>query len=103
MKMCPSKRKALLSSLGNIDPSYDRLILFDIDKYDIYCLPPLMAFQLPISIKNIYIHQCIIYEGVYICDMSSQVWNKLGSLELVSSTISLHAYDGRNSQPKGLY
>jgi hypothetical protein len=34
--------------------------------------------------------------------MSAHVWKWLGSTELVPSTITLRAYDGRPSQPEGL-
>jgi hypothetical protein len=35
--------------------------------------------------------------------MSKTVWKKLGSPELVPSTITLRAYDGRPSSPEGLF
>jgi hypothetical protein len=31
------------------------------------------------------------------------VWQKLGSLELIPSAITLRAYDGRPSSPEGLF
>jgi hypothetical protein len=46
---------------------------------------------------------CIINEGTSTCVMFYSVWKKVISPYLVSSTISLHAYDGKPSQPKGLY
>jgi hypothetical protein len=35
--------------------------------------------------------------------MSKSIWQKLGSPELIPSTITLRAYDGRPSSPKGLF
>jgi hypothetical protein len=35
--------------------------------------------------------------------MSKVVWKKLGSLELVPSSITLRAYDGRPSSPEGIF
>jgi hypothetical protein len=35
--------------------------------------------------------------------MSKTVWQKLGSLKLIPSTITLRAYDGRPSSPEGLF
>jgi hypothetical protein len=32
LQMCPSQWKDLLSSLGVVDPSYDRMITFDTEK-----------------------------------------------------------------------
>ena len=49
------------------------------------------------------INRCIINEGETTCIISSNVWKRLGSPNLVSSSISLCAYDGRSSQPRGLY
>lgn len=39
----PTQWKALLSSLGVVDPSDDRIIAFDINKAE-PCLPPSVAF-----------------------------------------------------------
>jgi len=44
-----------------------------------------------------------IDEGVCTCVMSSFVWKKLGSLEIILSTISLKDYDVRPSKSQGLY
>jgi hypothetical protein len=49
------------------------------------------------------IHRCIIDEGTSTCIMSKTVWNKLGSPELVTSAITLRAYDGRPFSPKELF
>jgi len=35
--------------------------------------------------------------------MSKVVWKKLGSLELVPSSITLQYYDGRPSSPEGIF
>jgi hypothetical protein len=35
--------------------------------------------------------------------MSKYIWYKLGSLELIPSSITLRAYDGRPSSPEGLF
>lgn len=66
-------------------------------------LPSSVTFQLPVTIKNITVNQCIIDEGESTCVMSAHVWKWLGSTELVPSTITLRAYDGCPSQPEGLY
>lgn len=77
--MCPSQQNTLLSALGAIDPLYDRMITFDIDKVYFPRLPPFVTFQVPITIKNIIIHRCIIDEGASTCVMSTHVWKNLGS------------------------
>ena len=66
-------------------------------------LPSSVAFQIPVVIKNLIIHRCIINEGASTCIMSTLVKWRLGSPELTPSTITLRAYDGFLSQPEGLY
>lgn len=92
----------MLYALGAIDPSNARLITFNIDNAEMR-LPPSIAFQIPVTVKNVVIHRCIINEGASTCVMSIDVWKKLGSPELVPSMITLRSYDGRPSQPQGLY
>jgi hypothetical protein len=48
-------------------------------------------------------HWCIIDQGESTCIMSKTVWHKHGSPDLVPSSITLRAYDGRTSSPEGLF
>jgi hypothetical protein len=98
----PTQRKSLLFSLGAVDPADTRLITFDLDSCEPH-LPAVVAIQIPVKIRNITIHRCIIDEGASTCIISKTVWQKLGSLELIPSAITLRAYDGRPSSPKGLF
>jgi hypothetical protein len=93
LQTCPTQRKSLLSTLGAVDPADTRLITFDLDCGEPH-LPTLVAFQIPVKIQNITVHRCIIDEGASTCIMSKTVWQKLGSPELIPSTITLRAYDG---------
>jgi hypothetical protein len=102
LQTCPTQWKSLLSALGAVDPADTRLITFDLDCGEPR-LPTLVAFQIPVKIQNITVHRCIIDEGASTCIMSKIVWKKLGSPELVPSTITLRAYDGRPSSPEGLF
>jgi hypothetical protein len=86
IQTCPTQRKSLLSTLGAFDLVDTRLITFDIDSGEPH-LPTLVAFQ-------ITVHHCIIDEGASTYIMSKTVWQKLGSLDLIPSTITLRAYDG---------
>jgi hypothetical protein len=88
--------------LGVIDPTNTRLNTFDIDSREPR-LPTLVAFQIPVNIQNIIVHRCIIDEGASTCIMSKVVWKKLGSPELIPSSITLRAYDGQPSSPEGLF
>jgi hypothetical protein len=92
----------LLSALGAVDPADTRLITFDLDSGEPH-LPTLVAFQIPIKIWNITFHQYIIDEGASTCIMSKFVWQKLGSPEIVPSSITLRAYDCLPSSPEGIF
>jgi hypothetical protein len=92
----------LLFALREVDPTDTRLITFDHDSGE-PCLPTLVAFQIPVKIQNIIVHNCIIDEGASTCIMSKMMWQKLGSPELIPSAITLRAYDGRPSSPEGVF
>jgi hypothetical protein len=102
LQTCPTQRKSLLSALGEVDPADTRLITFDLDSSEPR-LPTLIAFQIPVKIRNITVHRCIIDEGASTCIMSKTVWKKLGSPELIPSSITLRAYDRQPSSPEGLF
>jgi hypothetical protein len=93
LQTCPTQRKSLLSALGAVDPADTRLITFDLDSSKPR-LPATVAIQVPVKIRNITVHRCIIDEGESTCIMSKTVWQKLGSPELTPSAITLRAYDG---------
>jgi hypothetical protein len=101
LQTCPTQRKSLLSALGAVDPTDTRLITFDLDSSEPR-LPAAVAIQVPVKIRNITIHRCIIDEGASTCIMSKTVWQKLGSSELTPSAITLRAYDRQPSSPEGL-
>jgi hypothetical protein len=102
LQTCPTQRKSLLSTLGEVDPADTRLITFDLDSGEPH-LPTLIAFQIPVKIWNITVHHCIINEGASTCIISKMVWQKLGSPELIPSAITLQAYKGQPSSPEGLF
>jgi hypothetical protein len=87
--------------LGAVDPADTQLITFDSDSGEPR-LPAQVAFQIPVKIWNTTIYRCIIDEGASTCIMSKHVWQKIGSPELVPSTITLRAYDGRPTSSAGL-
>jgi hypothetical protein len=88
LQTCPTQRKSLLSAMGAVDPADTRLITFDLDSCE-PCLPATVAIQIPVKIRNITVHRCIIDEGASPCIMSKIVWQKLGSLELLPFAITL--------------
>jgi hypothetical protein len=102
LQTCPTQHKSLLFALGAVDLDDTRLITFYLDSGE-PCLPALVAFQILVKIWNITVHRCIIDEGASTCIMSKIVWQKLGSPELISSSITLRAYDEQHSSPEELF
>lgn len=62
LQTCPSQNKELFTTLGAIYLSYIHLMTSDIDQSE-PCLPSSVAFQIPITIKDICIYHCVIDEG----------------------------------------
>jgi len=89
--------------VGAIDPVDDQFIIFNARQSNYPPLPPSVAFQIPVKIRNANVARCIIDEGASTCVMSASVWKQLGSPELAPSTITLRAWDGHASQPIGLF
>jgi hypothetical protein len=102
LQTCPTQRKSLLSAMGAVDPADTRLITFDLDNCEPR-LPAAVAIQIPVKIRNITVHRCIIDEEASTCIMLKSVWQKLGSPELLPSAITLRAYDGRSASPEGIF
>jgi hypothetical protein len=98
LQTCPTQWKSLLSAMGAVDPADTRLITFDLDNCEPR-LPAAVTIQIPVKIRNITVHRCIIDEGASTCIMSKSVWQKLGSPERLPSAITLRAYDGRSAAP----
>lgn len=91
----------MLSTLGTIDPSYAHLITFDLDRAKPR-LSSSVAFQVPVTIKNLIIHRCIIDKGESTCVMSTHIFKMIGSVNRTLSLMTLWAYDGHPPQPQGL-
>jgi hypothetical protein len=102
LQTCPTQRKSLLSAMGAVDPADTRLITFNLDNCEPR-LPAAVAIQIPVKIRNITVHRCIIDEGASTFIMSKSVWQKLGSPELLPSAITLRAYDRRSASPEGIF
>ena len=86
---CPSQKKALLTTLGAVDPSDDRLIVFSVDSSEHPPLPSPIAFEIPIRVCNAIISLCIIDEGASTYVMSAIIWKQLKSSNLFASTFTL--------------
>jgi hypothetical protein len=51
LQICPTQQKALLKSIGGIDPTNTNLIIFDLEE-QILRLPPQLAFQIQFVVTN---------------------------------------------------
>ena len=72
LKTFPTQWKALLASLGVVDPSDSKLITFNTDNGEPQ-MPSTIAFQIVVSIQNLVLHRCIVDEGASTCIMSTLV------------------------------
>ena len=72
LKMCPMQQKALLATLRAVDPSDSNLITFDKENGELH-MPSTISFQIPMSIRNLVVHQCRVDEGASMCVMSTLV------------------------------
>ena len=68
LKIRPSQKSALLTTLGAIELLESHMMTFDIDRITPQ-FPSLVAFQISITIKNIYIYCCVTNEGISTCVM----------------------------------
>jgi len=77
LQLCPTQKKALLTTLGVVDPSDDHFIVFSIDTSEPPLFPSSIVFELPVRVHNALISHCIINEGTSTCVMSTIVWKEL--------------------------
>ena len=89
--------------MGIVDPTNDRLNVFNVDQLEHPPLPASVAFQISVKMRNAKVSRCVIDEGESIYVMSTLVWKQLGSPNMAPSTITLQAWDGHASQPIGLF
>ena len=101
LKTFPMQWKALLTTLGAVDPSDSKLIKFDMENGEPR-MPSTIAFQILVSIRNLVVHQCIVNEGASMCVMSTLVLQKLGSPILQPSSTTLWDYDGHPTKSQGI-
>ena len=74
LQLCPSQKKALLSTMGAVDPANDQMIVFDAHQSEHPPLPTSVAFQIPVKTRNDNVSRCIIDEGASTYVMSTSVW-----------------------------
>ena len=90
---CPTQRKNLLTSLGELDPDNTNLIHFNIEKYKSR-LPHQITFQISSRVFGIKVHRIILDEGASTSVLSIACWRAIGSHELTKSPMTLKDFDG---------
>jgi hypothetical protein len=101
LQSCSAQRKALLKSIGGIDPTDTNLIVFDLEDH-IPRLPPQLAFQIQVVVFDKNIFRTVIDEGASTCVMSFSCWKAIGSPPLNESQNTLKAFNGSGFKPYGV-
>jgi hypothetical protein len=94
----PIQWKALLKSIGGIDPTDTNLIIFDLEDH-IPRLPPQLAFQIQVIVSKKNIFRTVINEGASTCVMSITYWKAISSPPLIESHNTLKAFNGSSFKP----
>jgi len=97
----PPQQKALLTSIGGIDPLESNIISFDI-KHSELCLSHQLALQITFGCINKNIFHMVIDEGEAACIMYFSYWKSLGSPQLTTSQTILKDFDGYFLKPHGI-
>jgi hypothetical protein len=98
LQSCPIQWKALLKSIGGINPMDTNLIIFDLEDH-IPRLPPQLAFQIQVIVSDKNICRTIIDEAALMCVMSIACWKSIGSPPLTESHNMLKAFNGSGFKP----
>ena len=93
LQSCPAQWKALLKSIGGIDPINTNLIIFNLEDR-IPRLPPQLAFQIQVVVENKNICRTVIDEGTSTCVTSVTCWKSIGSPTLTESHNMLKCFNG---------
>ena len=101
LQSCPTKRKNLLTSLGDTDPSDTDLIHFNLENLK-PILPHQLDFEVITRVVGKKVFRTILDEGASTSVLSLSYWKAIGSLELVKSPTTLKAFDIRGFHPYGL-
>jgi hypothetical protein len=94
----PIQWKAMLKSIGGIEPMDTNLIIFDLE-YHVPRLPPQLVFQIQVSFENKNIYRTVIDEGASTCIMYITCWKSIGSPTLIESHNTLNAFNGIGFKP----
>jgi hypothetical protein len=83
-------------------PPSPRMVSFDWNDLVDPHIHSATPFQIRVEVNSTNIYRCIVDEGASVSILSSSVWKVLGSLELVSSSHELLAFDRCPSEYLGV-
>ena len=83
----------MLTALGSLDPDNSNLIHFNVENYK-YRLPHKLAFQIITKVVRKKVFRTVLDEGASTSVLSMSCWKDINSLELVTSPMTLKAFDG---------
>ena len=101
LQSCPTQRKILLTTLGALDPDNTNLIHFNVKNYNSR-LPHKLAFQIIMKVVEKKFFRIVLDEGASTSVLSLSCWKAIGSPKLVTSPMTLKAFDGSGFHPHGL-
>ena len=93
LQSCPTQCKNLLIALGALDPDNTNLIHFNVKNYK-YRLPHKLAFQIIMKVVRKKVFRTVLDEGASTSVLSLSCWKPLSSPELVTSAMTLKAFNG---------
>ena len=93
LQSCPTQRKKLLTTLGSLHPDNTNLIHFNVKNYKSR-LPHKLAFQIILKVVGKKVFRTVLGEGASTSVLSLFCWKAIGSPKLVTSPMTLYAFDG---------
>ena len=101
LQSCHTQCKNQLTALGDLDPDNINLIHFNVENYK-SILPHKIALQIITILVRKKVFRTVLDEGASTLVLSLSCWKAIGSPELVTSLMTLKAFDGQGFQPHGL-
>ena len=93
LQSCPTQRKNLLTSLGELYLDNTNLIHFNVENYK-SILPHQLAFQFVTRVVGRKVHRTVLDEGDSTSVLFAACWRAIGSPKLTKSPTNLKVFDG---------
>ena len=93
LQSCPTQRKNLLTAVRALDLDNSNLIHFNVKNYKSR-LPHKLAFQIIMKLVGKKVFRTVLDERASTLVLSLSCWKAIGSLKLVTSPMTLKAFNG---------